>query len=56
MTAKIYVYIAQGPWRWHACIILGRDTWYFLCFVSTHASARCVSTGPHTTHLAPTWY
>jgi hypothetical protein len=30
-----------------------RDTWHFLCFVSTHPSARCVITRPHTTSLGP---
>jgi hypothetical protein len=33
---------------------LGRNTCHFLYFVSTHLSARCISTGQHTTYLAPT--
>jgi hypothetical protein len=33
---------------------IGRNTWNFLCFVSTHPSARCVSTGLHTGPLPPT--
>jgi hypothetical protein len=45
------VHVAQGPWRGHACIRLGRNTWYFLCFDSMHASARCLSTESHTAPL-----
>jgi hypothetical protein len=43
------IHVAQRPWRGHAGLRLGSNTCHILCLVSSHASARCVSTGPHAT-------
>jgi hypothetical protein len=54
-------HVAQGPWRGHACIRLGRNEWHFLCFLTARASARWASEGPRTTARVfrrdspPTW-
>jgi hypothetical protein len=47
------MHVAQGPWSGHTWIRFGRNTRHVLCYISTHVSARCVSTGPHITHLVP---
>lgn len=35
------------------CIRLDRNSWNFLCLVSTHPSVRYVPTGPQTASLEP---
>jgi hypothetical protein len=45
-------HVGQGPWRGYACMRIGRNKWHFLRSVRKHPSARCLSTGLHTTPSA----
>jgi hypothetical protein len=45
--------VAQEPRRGHACNGLGRNTWHYSRFVSTHLSARCIPSRPRTTPSSP---
>jgi hypothetical protein len=48
--------VAQGPWRGHACMWLGRNKWHFLSCVSTRLSAYHAPSGPYTNPLPPSHF
>jgi hypothetical protein len=46
-------YVAQEPWRGHACNGLGSNKWYYSSFVTIHLSARCIPSRPRTAPATP---
>jgi hypothetical protein len=53
LPSPLRINVAQEPCRGHACNGLGTNKWHYSSVVSIILSARCVPSGPRTTHSTP---